>query len=130
MQQESDRLRVLRESFHLKQEEFGKPIGLSSKTISSMEVGTSGISNQTKLLLEKVYRVSIPWLETGEGDMIKPLYADNALIDSLMEADRETIELVRYILNNNNPEAIHIIKEIVNRIFYSFSSTKTIFYSN
>lgn len=113
---EHERLKILRESYHLKQDDFGKPIGLSGKTISAMEKGTNNISSQTKLLLEKIYRVSIPWLESGEGNMIKPVGhvpTVITLVDKLLDADAEDIELIRYILEKENPKVIHVMQEMM-----------------
>lgn len=64
-----NRIRLVRESLHLSQREFGEKLGVSRDVISNIEYGRVP---PKKLLLQHMcqqYKVNERWLETGEGGM-------------------------------------------------------------
>lgn len=58
----SDRLKFLRTSHNLSQEEFGKQFGIVKSTVSLYENGKSTPDDQTKLKICQYYNVSMDWL--------------------------------------------------------------------
>lgn len=65
-----ERLRELRISLNLSQEEFGNRIGLSSRShISSLEKGARNITDRIITDICREFDVNEDWFRTGEGNM-------------------------------------------------------------
>lgn len=64
-----DRIKKLRKEKGLTMLEFGESIGMSKASISGIEAGKNGPSEQTVRLICSMYSVDYFWLKTGEGDM-------------------------------------------------------------
>lgn len=65
----NERLKTLRKSLGMVQEEFGKRIGLKRSSVSKIEKGENGITDQVVLSVCREYSVNESWLRTGEGEM-------------------------------------------------------------
>ena len=66
----ADRIREIREIFHLNQRELGEKIGATSQLISRMESGKTPVSSVTARTMEAELGVSASWLLYGTGEMI------------------------------------------------------------
>ena len=64
-----DRIRKIREIFHLNQRELGERIGVTSQLISQMESGKTPVSSMTARAMEAELGVSADWLLYGRGEM-------------------------------------------------------------
>jgi len=64
-----ERLKIIRKSLNLNQEQFASSLGLTQGGYSDIERGKNNISNKTKLSLKSVYNINLHWLETGSGEM-------------------------------------------------------------
>ncbi len=64
-----ERLKYLRKTLGLSQEEFGKRIGKSLRTIQYWEAGTVHVPDTALKLISQVFSVSYNWLKTGQGEM-------------------------------------------------------------
>lgn len=64
-----ERLKFIRKSLNLNQEQFASSLGLTQGGYSDIERGKNNISNKTKLSLKSVYNINLHWLETGSGEM-------------------------------------------------------------
>ena len=65
-----DRIREIRDIFHLNQRELGERIGVTSQLISQMESGKTPISSMTARAMEAELGVSATWLLNGTGEMV------------------------------------------------------------
>lgn len=65
-----DRLKALRKSNNLTQEELGDAIGVSYSQISAMESGRSA-PQETIAAIAKHFKVSLQWILNGEGESPK-----------------------------------------------------------
>ncbi len=65
-----DRIREIREIFHLNQRELGEKIGVTSQLVSKMESGKTPISSMTARAIEAELGVSATWLLSGTGEMV------------------------------------------------------------
>jgi len=65
----NDRMKELRLSLNLSQEQFGQPLGLTKTSISSIENGVRSVSSRTLRFLILEYHASEQWLRSGEGEM-------------------------------------------------------------
>ena len=66
---ENERVKKLRKSLGLTQEKFGERIGVKKNTISQIESGVNGVTDQLRLAVCREFRVSEEWLRTGDGEM-------------------------------------------------------------
>lgn len=78
------RIKGIRESLNLSQEEMGKAIGLTRSGISNIESGQRAVSERHVKLLHSAFNVNEHWLRTGEGEMFNPT---NTSLDALAEAN-------------------------------------------
>ena len=92
-----DRIKQLRQSLDLTQEEFGKRIGLVKSGISRIENGTTGTTEQTLRSMCREFGASYLWLTTGEGSMFETSGDDAALhimVDRVMASENERVKQI------------------------------------
>lgn len=65
----NDRIKKIRETLNLTQDEFGKHIGSARNTIANYEMGNRNPSNSVIISICREFNVNEVWLRTGEGDM-------------------------------------------------------------
>ena len=68
----NNRIKEVRKRAGLNQDQFGKNIGITKSSVSTIESGKSNPSEQTILLICREFHVSEEWLRTGRGDMFVP----------------------------------------------------------
>ena len=78
------RIKSIRESLNLSQEEMGKAIGLTRSGISNIESGQRAVSERHVKLLHSAFNVNEHWLRTGEGEMFN---STNTSLDTLAAAN-------------------------------------------
>ena len=84
----NERITELRKTLSLSMEEFGKKLGVTRSSISNIESGRRGLTDQMILSICREYNVSEDWLRFGSGSMF------------LLEPKNEIENLVRkYNLN-------------------------------
>jgi len=64
-----DRIKTLRKTLKLSQEEFGKRIYVSQSLLTEIESGNRKVNDRTIQLIVSEYNVNKDWLLTGNGDM-------------------------------------------------------------
>ena len=92
-----DRIKQLRQSLDLTQEEFGKRIGLVKSGISRIENGTTGTTEQTLRSMCREFGASYLWLTTGEGSMFENGGDDAALhvmVDRVMASENDRVKQI------------------------------------
>ncbi len=67
-----DRIKKLRMSLGLSQEEFGRKIGKSKRTIQYWEQGKIAPPENILHLIERTFNVNPEWLREGKGEMFLP----------------------------------------------------------
>ena len=86
------RIRELRKSLKLTQQEFGNKIGLSKASIGNIENGIINLTDRNLSLICYTYNVNENWLRNGEGEMLNPMSEDEEfayMIGALMAEDCE-----------------------------------------
>lgn len=90
------RLKTLRETLNLSQEEFGKRIGSARNTIANYEIGRRSPSNTVVKAICREFRVNYFWLTKGIGEMFTgtPQSAVDELAEdyNLDDIDKKIIE--------------------------------------
>lgn len=66
----NERIKLVRKNANLTLEKFGKRIGITAASCSTIESGKSNPSNQTILSICREFRIREEWLRTGEGEMM------------------------------------------------------------
>ena len=73
------RIKQIRNSKKLTQDDFAEIIGLTKNFISLIETGNRTPSDRTISDICRVFHVNESWLRTGDGEMFKPLNRDAEL---------------------------------------------------
>lgn len=67
-------------------EQFGERIGLKRSTVSALETGAQGVTDQTIMTVCREFGVSEQWLRYGEGEMMIRLTAEERIANLIAEA--------------------------------------------
>jgi transcriptional regulator with XRE-family HTH domain len=84
------RLREVRKSLKLTQQEFGSKIGLSKASIGNIENGIINLTDRNISLICSTYNVNEDWLRNGNGEMFNPMTEDEEfayLVGALLAED-------------------------------------------
>lgn len=65
----NDRIKVLRDTLELSQDQFGKSIGLTKSGISNIENGNRKVIERHIKLICAAHNVNEKWIRDGTGDM-------------------------------------------------------------
>lgn len=74
-----DRIKIVRKTARLTQQEFAEKLGLKQNTIATYEMGKTSPSERTLSDICRVFNVDPCWMETGEGEMFRAESADAEL---------------------------------------------------
>ena len=113
----NERIKFLRETLRLSQEEFGKRIGSARNTIANYELGRRNPSNTVLNAICKTFRVNYFWLTDGKGDMFTG--TPESVVDEIAEEynlddiDKKIIERYLELSEKQRQE----IKEYIKSIF-------------
>lgn len=75
----NERLKKLRKSLDLTQQEFADKIGIARGNIGAYEVGKNAPSDAVISLICREFNVNENWLRTGEGDMFTEMSRDEQI---------------------------------------------------
>lgn len=86
----NERLKKIRKTLDLTQQEFANRIGIARGNIASYEVGKNSISDAVISLICREFSVNEKWLRYGEGDMFNSSDDEYiATIDRIMAGENE-----------------------------------------
>lgn len=80
-----ERIKELRKTLGLTLESFGDKVGVGKSTISRIENGTNGLTEQMILSICREFNVNEEWLRTGTGEMFKDMTLDEEIISFIGE---------------------------------------------
>ncbi len=75
-----DRLKILRKTLKLTQEEFAARIGIKRNSYANYEIGRNKPIDAVVFSICREYGVSETWLRTGEGEMFLPCDDENKFL--------------------------------------------------
>lgn len=113
----NERLKILRESLGLSQEEFGNRIGSARNTIANYEIGRRNPSNTVVKSICREFRANYFWLTEGKGDMFVGTPQD--VVDEIAE-DYNLDDLDKKIIQKYlelNAEQRKVLKDYLKSIF-------------
>lgn len=64
----NERIKSIRKSYGLSQEEFGKKLKIGRSSVAKLESGENNPSEQTIDLICREFNINEEWLRTGEGE--------------------------------------------------------------
>lgn len=111
-----ERIRAIRKDKGLTMQAFGESIGMSKASISGIESGKNGPSEQTIRLICSVYKVDYSWLKEGKGSM----YLDDTdnLVDEIaieQNLDPDTTRTLKRLLRLS-PDSQKIVLKAINTL--------------
>lgn len=95
----NNRIRDVRKSIPLNQDDFAKKLGLTKNYISLVETGQRNLSEQSIKVLCAEFNINEEWLRSGEGEMHDIPVDDLALVVSdLIEKSDPVYDIIVDIL--------------------------------
>lgn len=108
-----DRIRVIRKTNQLNQNEFSNLIGISQATLSELEQGKYNPSLETILSINKVFKTNLSWLLTGDSlERNESLHLFNVSLDDM---EFKLIEMFRNLKDFDKEEIIQFLNLKLNR---------------
>lgn len=90
-----ERIKLVRTSLAMAQEEFGSRIGITRSSVSKLESGENNPSEQTIKLICREFGVSYDWLKNGVEPMMVPReYLDRGKVDDILDGDNEFVKQI------------------------------------
>ena len=104
------RLIALRKALKMTQGEFAERLGLRGTSLSMVEQGRNGLTEQNIKLICMIFNVNEQWLRTGEGEMFgSPSPYEKELLELYRQLPEETqdfiLDMVRTLLKKHMEKA-------------------------
>lgn len=80
-----ERLKTVRKTLHLTQQDMADRLGLKRNTIATYEIGKAIPSDRTIADVCREFNINETWLRTGEGEMYQPVTRDQAITDFMAD---------------------------------------------
>lgn len=111
-----ERLAQLRKALNMSMETFGAKIGVGRSTISRLESGTNGFTDQMVKSICREFNVSFEWLTSGTGEMFVDMPQDtiDALCHEFKLDNLDRVIIQEYLRLDDNSR--RILKTYVRRI--------------
>ena len=81
-----ERIRDVRKTLGLTQQEFSDRIGVSRNSVASYETGVRTPLDSVVTLIVRTFNVNEHWLRTGEGEMFNEVTQDDRIAEFVGEA--------------------------------------------
>lgn len=112
---ENERIRELRKSLDMTLEKFGKKVGVTRASMSNVENGNRGVTEQMRKAVCREFGVDYIWLTTGAGEMFANSDDDyTERIDRIMAGENEVRKNMIKALVNASDEDIEAFDNLVN----------------
>lgn len=111
-----DRIKAVRKSLGLTQQEFGDKIGLKKNSLSQLETGRNNITNSVILSICREFKVNEVWLRTGLGEMFAKISEDDRFslaLGALGVTDNRLARNMLIAIAEASPEKLKHIEEFM-----------------
>lgn len=85
----NERIKQLRKELGLTLEKFGERIGLRKSSLSQIENGVNGVTEQLIKSICREFNVREEWLRTGEGEMFVQMSYDSEIISFIQSVQKD-----------------------------------------
>ena len=92
------RLKEIRKSLNMTQKEMGKVLGIANTSVSEIEKGNAILTERNQNLLCEKLNVNKEWLETGSGEMFRPVLPVDEFSQLLSEIEESDDEFIKNAL--------------------------------
>lgn len=114
-----ERIKSIRKSLGLTQEQFSDKLNLSRNYIAQLEIGTKVPSDRTISDMCREYNINEQWLRTGEGDMYDlPESGTAAIVADLLDRSSPTYDLILNVLERYQ-QLDPVSREVIDRFIDS-----------
>lgn len=111
---ENERIREIRKSLNMTLEKFGEKVGVTRASMSNVENGNRGVTEQMRKAICREFGIDYIWLTTGEGKMFVDSDDDFIeKIDRIMAGENETRKNMIKALVNASDEYIEVLDQLV-----------------
>lgn len=112
----NERLKTLRKSLKLSQEEFGSRIGISGGAISLLEKGTRNFTEQVIKSICREFNVEYLWFTIGKGEMFCAT-DDNimAQVDNIMHGEPTFLKNLIKTFVESNPDDMAALERLIDK---------------
>ncbi|MCI6057055.1 helix-turn-helix domain-containing protein [Anaerotignum sp.] len=93
-----NRIKELRKTLNLTQNDFGKEIGITGATVSDIERGKLSLTDRNVSLICEKYNVNKDWILYGNGEMFLPELPEDEFTKILAEIDCSDDEFIKQFL--------------------------------
>ena len=123
-----DRIKLVRKTLKLTQQEFADRIGIKRNTVGLYEIGQSGVSDAVIKSICREFNVDETWLRTGEGEMFRKR-TDNEVLtefaaDMVFEADDSFKKAIITTFAKMDDETWDLFEKWARRFLEQFNETK------
>jgi transcriptional regulator with XRE-family HTH domain len=113
----NERVKLIRKTLKLKQDEFGNRLGVTKASISRLEAGINNLTDQMVKSICREFDVNENWLRNGSGDMFQQLLPEDEYVKAAAEISKDDDEkIIQQVIIEYwklNPEAKKHIKEYI-----------------
>lgn len=98
---ENERVKIIRKELHLTLDKFGERLGVTKASMSNIENGNRGVTEQMRKAICREFNVDYIWLTTGQNEMfVKQSFEETSVIDKISDT----------ILSNESEFAKNVFK--------------------
>ena len=115
----NERIKEVRKSLSLTQQEFADRIGVKRNTVATYEGGRNIPIDSVVSLICKEFNVNEEWLRTGEGEMFQDLSQGELAAKAVGEAlagDNEFIQSVFIALGKLTPTEWNVVEKFITSV--------------
>lgn len=113
----NERIRNLRKTLNLSQEEFGSRLGVTKASISRLESGINNVTDQMTLAICREFNVSKIWLIEGHGEMFESADMEfERAVDRVMFGESDFARRVFKLFGKLSLEEWNKLEEIARKL--------------
>lgn len=120
MKELKDRIKFVRTSKNLSQDEFGRIINLSRSQIAGYETGAKNVTDRAINDICREFKINEEWLRTGEGEMEAKMTSDEefAFLVGAFAAEGNGFKkrIIKAMLEIENKDDWELIASVVERL--------------
>lgn len=120
MKELKDRIKFVRTSKNLSQDEFGRIINLSRSQIAGYETGAKNVTNRAINDICREFKINEEWLRNGEGEMEAKMTSDEefAFLVGAFAAEGNDFKkrIIKAMLEIENKDDWELIASVVERL--------------
>lgn len=124
----TDRIKLIRKTFHLSQKDFGAKLGVSRDVISNIEYGRVAPKDIMLHHICEVFGINEVWLRTGKGNMQELITAEQleTALQTIKTLDKDFYNIVVEIakLKEYQPAIYSILQQTLHSIKDRFLSNE------